>query len=71
MSWSNRCPLCSGSPPDEMPEWRLDRHGDAVISWSCDEHLGAVMRGLQRPQDRRTEVSVRPTSWNECSGADQ
>lgn len=59
MSWSNRCEMCPGEPPPpESAVWRLDRVGDAVISWACNEHLPAVLEGLQRGHEV-TEVVVR------------
>lgn len=29
----------------------MRRHGDAVISWACDEHLAPVCHALQRNPD--------------------
>jgi hypothetical protein len=29
--------------------WRYDRDGDAVVSWSCELHIGWVLDSLQRP----------------------
>lgn len=28
--------------------WRIDRRGDAVVAWSCDSDLAAVLLSLQR-----------------------
>lgn len=41
-----------------VTRWRLDRIGDAVVSWACDQHLVAVVEDLQRPRER-TEVVVK------------
>lgn len=58
MSWSNRCEGCPGEPPpEESAVWRLERWGDAVVTWACDEHLVGVLRGLQRDHEA-TQVSV-------------
>lgn len=37
MSRAYCCEVCDG-----RPDWRLDRHGDAVVSWACHEHLAIV-----------------------------
>lgn len=44
MSYANRCHECAA-----QPLWRIDRRGDAVVSWACAEHLSAVCVILQRP----------------------
>jgi hypothetical protein len=38
-----RCQVCHGDGV-----WRIDRRGDAVVSWACREHLSAVCDLLQR-----------------------
>jgi len=38
------CEVCD----DPKPQWRLDRRGDAVVSWACDGHLSVVCHRLQR-----------------------
>jgi len=43
MSLAYRCEIC-----DEQPTWRLDRYGDAVVSWACNRHLAVVAHSLQR-----------------------
>jgi hypothetical protein len=42
-----RCRVCAGPPT-----WRLDRHGDAVVDWSCDDHLQLAAEDLKRPFER-------------------
>lgn len=46
MSLASRCQRCS-----REPSWTMRRHGDAVISWACDEHLAPVCHALQRNPD--------------------
>ena len=41
-----------------MPDWRIQRRGDAVVSWACDNHLARVCRELQREWEPRTELVV-------------
>jgi hypothetical protein len=43
VSLAFRCEICDG-----MPGWRIERQGDAVVSWACDAHLSAVCDRLQR-----------------------
>jgi hypothetical protein len=38
--------------------WRLDRRGDAVVSWACPADLSTVLDRLQRDWEV-TEVVVR------------
>lgn len=40
--------FCCGTCAGEDPHWRIERLGDAVVSWACDAHLVAVCDGLQR-----------------------
>jgi hypothetical protein len=47
-----RCEVCHGES-----SWRLDRYGDAVVSWACDTDLAALLRAGQRPGER-TKISV-------------
>lgn len=58
-----RCEVCDGEP-----RWRLDRRGDAVVSWACPEHLAAVSERLQRDWEI-TELVIRLVpkmrEWNE------
>lgn len=53
MSYAYRCETCNG-----IPWWRIDRVGDAVVSWACKAHLSEVCWGLQRPF-HRTELLVK------------
>lgn len=52
MSRAHRCETC-----DSLPAWRLERVGDAVVTWVDDRHLPEVLRRLQRSWER-TEVVV-------------
>lgn len=47
MSRAYLCEIC-----EEKPTWRLDRHGDAVVSWACNQHLAGVAHGLQRDHEK-------------------
>lgn len=38
-----RCEICHIEP-----RWRLDRIGDAIVSWACDQDLADVCHRLQR-----------------------
>lgn len=58
--WSNRCRYCPGEPPKEMPDWRVLRVGDVVLSWACDAHLVKVMRELS--EDKKEFVVTRLAS---------
>ena len=48
-----RCAICDGDP-----RWRLDRTGDATVSWACDSHLPAVCDQMQRAFEV-TQITVR------------
>ena len=52
MTRPSRCEFCSGPPG-----WRLERYGDAVVTWACNEHLAAVAHMLQRPE-RQTMLTL-------------
>jgi len=52
MSYAYRCEVC-----DQEPAWRLDRIGDAVVSWACGPHLVLALLRLQHADD--TQVTVR------------
>lgn len=45
VSYAYRCEVCA-----RPPLWRVERRGDAVISWACMDpgHLVSVLYGLQR-----------------------
>lgn len=55
-----RCVLCGCS----SPRWRLIRHGDAAVTWSCTPHLADVAEDLQRPQDGAagTRITLIPST---------
>lgn len=38
-----RCGSCN-----ETPFWRIERRGDAAVSWSCTKHLHDVCADMQR-----------------------
>lgn len=38
-----RCPHCGADGT-----WRIDRRGDAAVSWTCAAHLSAELEALQR-----------------------
>lgn len=61
MSLAYRCETCDGPPL-----WRIDRWGDAVVSWACAEHLSEVCVGLQRDWEI-TQLSIylsaKKTEW--------
>lgn len=54
MSYAYRCGACDG-----VPRWRIDRRGDAVVSWACLDHLGIECERLQRSWET-TELRIRP-----------
>lgn len=48
------CTVCNGKAP-----WRIERYGDAVVSWACGPHLAAECAHLQRSRERtRLEVTL-------------
>ena len=53
MSAAYRCEVCGGDPI-----WTLTRMGDAVRTWTDDEHLSEVLTRLQRDFEV-TNVNVR------------
>lgn len=53
MSAAYRC----GAACRADPAWRLDREGDAVVSWACHPHLVRVLLSLQRADN--TVIRVR------------
>jgi hypothetical protein len=55
VSLAYRCRYCED--PNRQPTWRLDRRGDGVVDWSCDQHLAATVEMLQRPWER-TELII-------------
>lgn len=32
-------------------DWRIDREGDAIVTWSCDGHLAVIFTELQRDHE--------------------
>jgi hypothetical protein len=52
VSAAYRCQECNA-----RPDWRLERRGDAVVTWTCGDHLVLVLWQLQRPVER-TEIVV-------------
>jgi hypothetical protein len=55
MAAAYRCEAC-----ESIPDWDLERYGDAVASWACHAHLPGVLRDLQRKFEI-TEISVKPS----------
>lgn len=55
MSRAYCCEVCDG-----RPDWRLERHGDAAVSWACHNHLALVChhRIRERSWDRHARLSV-------------
>lgn len=53
MTYAFRCNVC-----DSDPVWRIDRRGDAVVGWACDDDLSTVLHNLQRDWEI-TELVVR------------
>lgn len=48
------CEICGAHPPT----WTILRCGDAVITWSCQDHLHEIFLGLQRDHEV-TELVVK------------
>lgn len=42
---------CCGRCDVASPQWRIERRGDAIVSWSCDLDLSDVCADLQRPHE--------------------
>jgi hypothetical protein len=38
------CGVCAANEPT----WRIDRRGDAAVSWACDDHLAQECTAMQR-----------------------
>ena len=57
MSYAFRCEVCAA-----MPLWRIERRGDAVVSWACMDggHLVTVLDRLQRSWEITELVVTRP-----------
>lgn len=54
MSRAYCCEVCD----DDNPRWVIERHGDAVITWACDNDLVTVCASLQREHEV-TQLTVR------------
>jgi len=52
------CAMCDGDA-----RWRIDRYGDAVVSWACEEHLSHECDRLQRLWEE-TELTIRLNSFH-------
>lgn len=52
--YAYRCYVCA-----VVPEWSLERVGDAVCTWACGRHLQTTMREMQRPWEV-SEIHVHP-----------
>lgn len=39
------------------PTWRIERRGDAVVSWACDDDLATECHNLRRDWER-TELVI-------------
>lgn len=52
-TYAFRCALCDGKP-----RWRLGRHGDAVVTWSCSEHLVLVLTDFLPTHSHRDAATV-------------
>ncbi len=63
MSRAFRCRYCPDRP-DRLPDWRLERRGDAVVEWSCDTHLPGVAEMMQRSGER-TELVLKQSNIQE------
>lgn len=53
MSRAYCCEICDA----DGPHWRVERWGDAVVTWACDAHLAGVCKRLQRDHEV-TKLSV-------------
>ena len=52
----------------DLPRWRIERRGDAVVSWSCNQDLSEVCLRLQRDHEITELVvsdSVKRSEWAE------
>lgn len=55
------CPYC-----DVRGTWTVERVGDAIVSWSCPEHLSQVCEWLQRDwevTELRVHLSAKAAEW--------
>jgi hypothetical protein len=58
--YAYRCEICD----DDRPMWRLDRRGDAAVSWACTRHLSEVCDRMQRGYEVTELVVRRATSFS-------
>lgn len=62
------CAVCNGKA-----RWRIDRYGDAVVSWACEPHLTLECAFLQRDWEDRTRLEVTLNSVHQdcdCSASE-
>lgn len=65
MSRAFRCEKCDG---ESM--WRIERVGDAAVSWACPEDLSSVCEGLQRDWEvtiLHVHLQAKGTEWTQLS----
>jgi hypothetical protein len=53
VSLANRCEVCGTNP-----RWRIERIGDARVTWACATHLSVVCNGAKRPWED-TELTLK------------
>lgn len=53
MTFVGRCAICN-----QEASWSIERRGDAVVSWACNDHLVNEVTLLQRSFER-TALTVR------------
>lgn len=51
--YAYRCETC-----DTLPDWRVTRLGDAVVTWACNEHLSQACERFYRGVG--TELKLQP-----------
>lgn len=51
----SRCERCDG-----LPDFRIERRGDAVVTWACIEDAGIILNTMFRV-DRTDEIIVTET----------
>lgn len=56
-AYAFHCAVCNGKAP-----WRIERYGDAVVSWACAPHLALECAYLQREWETTTRLEVTPNS---------
>jgi hypothetical protein len=48
--------------------WRIERRGDAVVTWSCDAHLAEECKTMQRDfevSELVVTLAAKQAEWNE------